>query len=136
MMLWQRYAALDAGWHLLLVVLALTVVAALVNRFARDHRASLRRAVTLFALYALSTLLAEGLGEAGRWPRLAHELLEGFTLVHLGGIVIFALVLPRLGILLPVITIDLLFGAAYFITSRHRQSLPRTQAPGGEELPV
>lgn len=118
MFLWQRYAELDAGWHLLVVVGALVVVAALVNRFARERRASLRRAVTLFALYTLATIFAEApLGVDARWPTMIHELLEAFTLVHLGGITIFDLVLPRLGILLPVITVDLIFGAAYFITT-------------------
>ncbi len=92
--------------------------AALVNRFRPSHRPQLRRLVILFGLYAATLAAAFGFDAAGMdvWSKnlfVAADLLQAFTLVNLGGTFAFSIVLPAVGVELPMIASDLLVGLGY-----------------------
>lgn len=100
------------------IFVALVVVAALVNRFAPEHRVRVRRSVILFGLYALAVALAFLLEATGRgvWSArvlVAAELLRGFSLVNLAALGLFSVLLPVSGATLPMIASDLLVGIGY-----------------------
>ncbi|HUJ60149.1 MAG TPA: mechanosensitive ion channel family protein [Kofleriaceae bacterium] len=98
------------------------VTAALINRLRPGERARLRR------LVALSLLLGLALGgayafEAGgnrAWSSgllVAAELLRDFTLVSVTALMVFVVLLPAIGLMLPMIASDLLAGVGYVVTT-------------------
>src|SRR5262249_27703497 len=108
-------------WVLGLFV-AVVLVAALINRFRPVLRPRLRRVVTVFALFAAATGLGVGFGAAAlpSWSSgclLAAQVLQAFTLISLSGLVVLGLVLPAVGIELPVIASDLLVGLGYLVAT-------------------
>ncbi len=103
------------GLLLTLVVL----VATLVNRFAPNERAHVRRVVTLFGLTCLGWALERLLGAAaGSWAAAAGGatlVLAGFTMVASLGVALFDVALPKLRVRVPTIAAELLVGAAYVV---------------------
>jgi small-conductance mechanosensitive channel/CRP-like cAMP-binding protein len=98
----------------------LLLTAWLVGRFAPTRRNQIRRGVFLFAFQAIVTLgelLVATLGATG-WAENAQflaQLLAVLTLLHLAGVVLFYLVLPKLGMTVTEIVADITMGAAYFL---------------------
>jgi small-conductance mechanosensitive channel/CRP-like cAMP-binding protein len=109
--------------------IAVVIAAALVNRFHPIQRPRLRRLVTVFLLFATATAAGIGFDAAGLpgWSENAvviAQILQAFTLVSLSATLIFAIMLPGVGALLPMIASDLIVGLGYvFVTlavlSRH-----------------
>jgi small-conductance mechanosensitive channel/CRP-like cAMP-binding protein len=97
------------------------ITAALVNRLRPKYRSRLRRLVTLYVLFAVA-LAAGLLFEEAREPEwasgtiVASEVLRAFTLVNVGAVVLFSVVLPVLGVAPPMIASDLLAGVGYAVT--------------------
>ena len=104
----------------LFVAVILTAVA--VNRFAPAYRSRLRRVVILFVVYALSLAMTRVLAEVDQpvWAarfQIATELLRALSIVNLGGMIVFTLLLRSVGIVLPMIASDLIVGLAYIVTT-------------------
>jgi len=104
------------------VFVAIVVTAALVNRFRPIQRPRLRRLVTVFALFAAAT--ATGVGfDAARLPTwssgclTAAEVLQAFTLISLSATLVFAIMLPAVGLELPMIASDLIVGLGYVVVA-------------------
>lgn len=97
------------------------IIATLVNRYARQHRRRLRRVVTLFAIYVAA------LGGALALPPLdqdwadrfavASDLFRVISLINMGGMAVFLLLLPAVSIRLPTITGDLIIGLCYIVAT-------------------
>ena len=111
----------DLLWVLGLLV-ALVITAALVNRFRPVQRPRLRRLATVFTLFATAT--AAGIGfDAAQLPSWASgclgaaEVLQAFTLISLSATLVFALLLPILGVELPLIASDLVIGLGYVVVT-------------------
>ncbi len=107
---------------ILALLVCIVALAALINRFAADHRWVLRRLVGLFSLLLLARGLAFALAKAGvpTWEhRLlgAAALLSSFAWVNVVGATLFDLVLPRLGVSPSRLVSDLLLGAAYIVAT-------------------
>ena len=101
---------------------AVVIVAALVNRFRPNQRPRLRRLVTVFALFAVATVASIGFDAAAlpAWSSgvaVAAQILQAFTLVSLSATLVFAVVLPGIGIVLPMIASDLIVGLGYVIVT-------------------
>lgn len=108
-------------WVLGLFV-AVVLTAALVNRFRPLQRPRLRRLVTVFALFATATLTGIGFDAAAlpAWSSgclIAAQILQAFTLVSLSATLVFAVMLPAIGIELPMIASDLLVGLGYVVVT-------------------
>lgn len=118
--LWLVWTNAPEAVHVAVVGVIFLTVTALINRFAPNARARIRRVLTVFAFYALGALLSSMVGaDAGqpsRWLDIITGMFEAFTLIHLGAIVIFDLFLPWIGLRLPRLTSDLSLGAAYALT--------------------
>jgi small-conductance mechanosensitive channel len=102
--------------------LAVVVVAALVNRFRPAQRPRLRRLVTVFALFATATLAGIGFQTAGlaSWADgvlLAALILQAFTLISLSATLVIGVLLPAVGIELPMIASDLIVGLGYLVAT-------------------
>ena len=104
------------------VFASIVVAAALINRYRPMQRPRVRRLVTMFALYATAT--ATGVGfEAADLPLFASgcltaaEVLLAFTLISLVATVLFAVVLPGLGVELPMLASDLIVGLGYVVAT-------------------
>ena len=98
------------------------LTAAIVNRFRPASRPRLRRLVTVFVLYGLSTGLGIGFGavDMPTWSGsllATAELLRAFTIVSLAGTILFAVMLPSIGLNLPMIASDLIVGVGYVVTT-------------------
>jgi small-conductance mechanosensitive channel/CRP-like cAMP-binding protein len=98
------------------------VTAALINRFHPAQRSRLRRLVTVFALFATATAADIGFHAADlpSWSSgclVAAQVLQAFTLVSLSATLIIAVVLPAIGIELPMIASDLLVGLGYVVVA-------------------
>ena len=101
---------------------AVVIAAALVNRFRPIQRPRLRRLVTVFALFATATLTGIGFDAAdlSTWSNaclIAAQILQAFTLVSLSATLVFAVMLPAIGIELPMIASDLLVGLGYVVVT-------------------
>ena len=112
---------LELVWVLGLL-LAVVITAALVNRFRPIHRSRIRRLATMFALFATATGAVIGFEAAGLTPwangvHLVAQILWAFTLVSLTATLAFAVLLPVVGIDLPMIASDLLVGIGYVIVT-------------------
>ncbi len=102
--------------------LAVVVVAALVNRFRPTQRPRLRRLVTVFALFATATLAGIGFQTAGlaSWSDgvlLVTQILQALTLVSLTATLVLGILLPAVGVELPMIVSDLIVGAGYVVVT-------------------
>ena len=104
------------------VFAAIVITAALINRYRPLQRPRVRRLVTMFALYATAT--ATGIGfEAADLPLFssgcltAAEVLLAFTLISLVATVLFAVVLPGVGVELPMLASDLIVGLGYVVAT-------------------
>ena len=104
------------------LLLAVVIVAALVNRFRPELRPRLRRMVTVFALFAAAT--GTGLGLIGAdepsWGHgclVAAQILQMFTLVSLAATLVLGLALPVVGVVLPMIASDLIVGVGYLVVA-------------------
>lgn len=98
------------------------VTAALVNRFSPNQRPRLRRLVILYVLYAIALTCQVGARELGAatWAgrlAVATELVQVFTLVNLVGTVALTVVLPGVGVAIPLIVSDLLVGIGYIVAT-------------------
>ncbi len=115
-------AHLADRFSFLLVGAALVVVAYLVNRFRTTSRKYVRRTAILYILYALALGVATALDAVGAhtWGSRLHSaaaLLEVYTLVGLGGLFVFDLGLPALGLELVSITSDVVVGITYIVAT-------------------
>lgn len=101
---------------------AVVVTAALVNRFRPIQRPRLRRLVTVFALFATATGTGIGFAAADlpSWSQgclVAAQILQAFTLVSLSATLVFAVMLPGVGVELPMIASDLIVGLGYVVVT-------------------
>lgn len=127
------------GWFIAVFV-SVVVTAALVNWLAPVHRPRLRRALVLFALAVLTLGIAELLFETHNvaWSgylEISSEVLRTFVLVNAGALVVFSVLLPRVGLALPMIAAELVAGVGYIVSvfgvlSRHDLSLSGVLATG------
>jgi small-conductance mechanosensitive channel/CRP-like cAMP-binding protein len=97
------------------------ITAALVNRLRPQQRSRLRRLVTLFILFVVALAAGVGFEEASEasWASgsfVAADVLRAFALVNIGATLAFTVVLPVLGVMLPMIASDLLVGVGYAFT--------------------
>jgi small-conductance mechanosensitive channel/CRP-like cAMP-binding protein len=102
--------------------LAVVVTAALVNRFRPNQRPRLRRLVTVFLLFATASATAIGFRAADltSWSTgclVAAQILQAFTLVSLSATLVFGVLLPAVGVELPMIASDLLVGLGYVVVT-------------------
>jgi CRP-like cAMP-binding protein/small-conductance mechanosensitive channel len=108
-------------WILALLV-AVAFTAALVNRFRPLQRPRIRRLFTIYALFVTATGATIGFDAAGlaEWSsgcHLAAQLLWAFTVVSLAATLAIAVMLPAIGVDLPMIASDLLVGIGYIIVT-------------------
>jgi small-conductance mechanosensitive channel/CRP-like cAMP-binding protein len=94
------------------------VIAALVNAVHPAHRSRLRRPITVIILFAIA--LAGGYAFAATdqpaWSNgfyIAADVLRAFTIVTLAALLVFSVILPATGVMLPMIASDLLVGVGY-----------------------
>ena len=116
-----RAHANELFWVIGLFV-AVVITAALVNRFRPIQRPRLRRLVTVFALYVTATGAGVGFDAAAlpAWSSgclVAAQILQAFTLVSLSATLVMAVVLPAIGLDLPMIASDLLVGLGYVVVT-------------------
>jgi len=101
---------------------AVVVIAALVNRFNASHRPRVRRLVILYVTYVGVLGLYFALGAFGEktWASrllVAAELLQAFCVVNLAATAAFSVLLPRSGVVLPMIASDLIVGVGYVVST-------------------
>ncbi|HEU4729236.1 MAG TPA: mechanosensitive ion channel domain-containing protein, partial [Kofleriaceae bacterium] len=112
----------DELFWVLGLFIAVVVTAALVNRFRPAQRPRLRRLVTVFALFATATATGIGFSAADlpSWSSgclVAAQILQAFTLVSLAATLVVAVMLPAVGVELPMIASDLLVGLGYVVVT-------------------
>src|SRR5579862_8978388 len=103
------------------VLAGLLVTASAVNRFAKPYRPRLRRAVILFALYAVALGAAYALRDQDVHPwgwrlLITSDVLRALTIVNLAGLITFGVISRRVAHL-PVIASDLVAAVAYFVAT-------------------
>ncbi len=109
------------SWQGALVVTGSVLATAfLVNRFAPRKRPHIRRLVTLGLLYLVSiavTLLLRALGQsaAGETAGVVADLLGELSVINVGAVLLFDLLLLRLGIDPATIVTDIVIGIGYVI---------------------
>jgi small-conductance mechanosensitive channel len=96
----------------------LVVIAALVNATHPAHRARLRRPVTLLILFGIGVAGGYAFDAAAQpaWSTgffIAADVLRAFTLVTLAALLVFSVILPATGVMLPMIASDLIVGVGY-----------------------
>ena len=101
---------------------AVIVTAAVVNALAPSKRIMVRRIVILFAISLVCLAAHYGLDAAGipKWAsrlRVAAELMQAFTMVNLLSTAGFAVLLPKLGVIVPMIASDLAVGVGYIVAT-------------------
>ncbi len=104
------------------IVAAVLLTALLVNRFAPARRMQNKRMLRLVALFLFAwgaSKLTVHLPYAmiGSFARATSEVLGFFTIVAIGGVVIFELALPAVRLRLPTIATDLMMGIAYMLSA-------------------
>jgi small-conductance mechanosensitive channel/CRP-like cAMP-binding protein len=112
----------DELFWVLGLFIAVVITAALVNRFRPIQRPRLRRLVTVFFLFATATATSIGFDAANlpTWSEgcvVAAQILQAFTLVSLSATLIFAIMLPAVGVELPMIASDLIVGIGYVVVT-------------------
>jgi small-conductance mechanosensitive channel/CRP-like cAMP-binding protein len=111
----------DLWWALGLFV-AVVLTAAIVNALAPGQRIRVRRIVILFGVYALC-FAGHHVLEAGgslKWAGRMHfgaELLQAFTVVNIVSTLAFLVLLPKLGVSVPMIASDLAVGIGYILAT-------------------
>jgi len=113
------------------VTLSVLVTAALVNRFAPRKRLHIRRLVTLGLLFLISIAVAISLDQlgqkgAGETGRVVAELLGELSVINVGAVLLFDLVLLRIGIDPAAIVTDIVIGIGYvvaFISTLNRSGV-------------
>ncbi len=116
--------ALPVPWQPVAMFVALVFVAALIARFCPDRRRRLRHTFILFSLQLVTGAVA-GLLDVGGAPtwvsmaRAAADLLAVLTVINLGAITAFDLVLPALGVAVANIIVDLTIGGAWIVGFFH-----------------
>ncbi|HSO36762.1 MAG TPA: mechanosensitive ion channel family protein, partial [Labilithrix sp.] len=99
------------------------VTAAFVNALAPEQRVRIRRIVILFVVYIACLGVHYAIDAAGgsaKWSRnmlVAAELLQAFTVVNIVGTVGFSVVLPKVGVSVPMIASDLAVGFGYLLAT-------------------
>ncbi len=98
------------------------VVAALVNRLSPMHRPRLRRALVLFALtvtaWAGSCALATAHQDAwSGYFQITSEITRLLVVINLAGLLVFLVLLPRVGLVLPVIAGELMAAFGYVMAT-------------------
>jgi CRP-like cAMP-binding protein/small-conductance mechanosensitive channel len=111
----------DLVWALGLFA-AVVVTAAVVNALAAGQRVRVRRIVILFGLYALCFAAHYAFDGAGspKWAsrmQFGAELLQAFTVVNIVSTLAFLVLLPRLGVGVPMIASDLAVGVGYILAT-------------------
>ncbi len=107
----------------ILVFGALVLVAYLVGRWAPGQRRKLRHVVLPYGAWALLSFLAALFGKEGWFPWEAGEtgavflahLARSITVINLGGLVLFDLLMPLLRLPVESIVADLALGFAYLV---------------------
>jgi small-conductance mechanosensitive channel/CRP-like cAMP-binding protein len=101
---------------------SIVLVTALVNRVRTKHRPRVRRLVTLYVLYGAA--LGTGFGfdtlDMPTWSSscfAAAQLMQAYLIVSIIGALGFSVLLPTLGMELPLIASDLLVGLGYVVTT-------------------
>jgi len=112
----------DELFWILGLFLAVVITAALVNRFRPNQRPRLRRLVTVFLLFA--TASATGIGfraaDLTSWSSgclVAAQILQAFTMVSLSATLVFGVMLPAVGVELPMIASDMIVGLGYVVVT-------------------
>ncbi|HET9624404.1 MAG TPA: mechanosensitive ion channel family protein [Kofleriaceae bacterium] len=108
-------------WVLALLV-AVVITAALVNRFRPLQRPRIRRLFTVYALFVTATGATIGFDAAGltEWSAGCHvaaQILWAFTVVSLAATLAMAIMLPAVGVDLPMIASDLIVGVGYVVVT-------------------
>ena len=111
----------DLVWALGLFV-AVIVTAAIVNALAPGQRVRVRRIVILFGVYALCIAAHYTFDAAGstKWAdrmQFGAELLQVFTVVNIVSTLAFLVLLPKLGVGVPMIASDLAVGVGYILAT-------------------
>lgn len=111
----------DLVWALGLFV-AVVVTAAIVNALAPGQRVRVRRIVILFILYTLclGAHYALDAGGSASWAsrmQFGAELLQVFTVVNIVSTLTFLVLLPKLGVSVPMIASDLAVGVGYIVVT-------------------
>ena len=109
----------DLIWPLALLA-GIVAVATLVNRYATPHRHRIRRALVLFAVLVIALAGSRILARAGndKWAayfQIANELLRLIVAINLIGTLLFFVLLPRVGVQLPMIAGELIAGVGYVV---------------------
>lgn len=96
----------------------LIVVATLVNAVHPAHRVRLRRAITLLILFGIALGGAYAFQAAAQpaWSNgfyIATDVVRAFTVVTLAALLVFSVILPVAGVVLPMIASDLIVGVGY-----------------------
>ena len=98
------------------------VIAALVNLVNPKHRVQRRRLVTLLVFYLIALVLGF-VFEATDLPKwsngcfLGAQFIQAFLLVNLGATLAFSVIVPAVGLELPMIATDLLVGVGYIVST-------------------
>jgi len=111
----------DLVWALGLFV-AVILTAAIVNALAPGQRVRVRRIVILYGVYAVCIAghYAFDAGGAAKWASRMHfgsELLQAFTVVNIVSTLAFLVLLPKLGVGVPMIASDLAVGVGYILAT-------------------
>lgn len=101
---------------------AVVVTAAVVNALAPTKRVMVRRIVILLVIALVCLAAHYALDAAGipKWAsrlRVAAELVGAFTVVNLASTIAFAVMLPKVGVTVPMIASDLAIGVGYIVAT-------------------
>lgn len=115
---------IQLSWRFLGTAVGLVVVALLLHLFQPRRRRRLRHTVILFGLHLLHLAVAALLLKLGApdWSQAARGLSEFFavaTVLNLGVVLAFDLLLPTLRSEVPSIIADLVIGAGYLVATFH-----------------
>jgi small-conductance mechanosensitive channel/CRP-like cAMP-binding protein len=108
-------------WLPVVIGAGVVLIAALVNRFARQKRKRIRRLVILYGLFLACLGASAGVSFVDPdWSSnflLAAHIFEAFVLVNLFALVAFDLALPAVGLGVVTITSDIIVGIAYLVSA-------------------
>lgn len=104
------------------LLIAVVVTAALVNRFIPAQRTRIRRLAILYLVFVAALALQLAFEAAGLpvWSDrvgIAADLTRTFTVVNVVATITFSLLVPALGMSLPMIVSELLAGVGYLIAT-------------------
>jgi small-conductance mechanosensitive channel/CRP-like cAMP-binding protein len=109
-------------WWALALFGGVVVTATLVNTLAPAHRVRLRRLVILFALYLVMLGATKGIAEleSKAWTNgftTASELFYGYAVVTIATLLVFGVLLPKVGVSPPTIASDLIVGVGFVVAT-------------------